>query len=118
MQEVHTNIIKSKFVGFRLAYSDWMRLMQLTSSMNLSITDFMHSLILPVLNQYPLLGTNFKPENNSVQYPEMKKDIPVNTKPRTTVNEKSLPEKKLFNDDILLTELKLKHNLWTTIPKS
>lgn len=60
MQEIHTNVIKSKHVAFRLAYSDWLRLIQLTSSLNLSVTDFMHSLVLPALNDYPIGDVQLK----------------------------------------------------------
>jgi len=97
MEEAHVNIIKSKFVGFRLAYSDWMRLMQLTSSMNLSITDFMHSILFPALNQYAICeaqsNTDVKQENKTIQTQETEQNsFETNNK----TNNKIISSDKLF----------------------
>jgi hypothetical protein len=96
MQEIHTNVIKSKHVAFRLAYSDWLRLIQMTSSLNLSITDYMHSLLLPALNEYPESNIQFKPivKHEEIIQPSETEHISFGTNPPT--NNRKVSSEPLF----------------------
>ena|ERR1700757_5326774 len=97
---------KDKYLGFRIAYPDYMQVLEVTNRLGVSITDFILSLLLPAINKTSI---------NQVEKTEPVKESIIENKIDNT--ESILEEKEadiiplklmLRNDDDIIEALKIK----------
>lgn len=77
---------KNKYLGFRISYTDYMKTIEVAQNAGVSITDFVKSILLPVINgkdfKQPLKDENDTPKimDNSKPFLKEKQNIiPVGT---------------------------------------